>query len=107
MLFGGIKRYQFENQQLWTNECDFMKRYSERKLLTQNKNLNKFNLKYETIFRWMLVAFNKKEIFCDNIKRDFAKGKMDCYEVRLKEIVNSFTDVTRKYWKNQRGIATR
>jgi hypothetical protein len=25
----------------------------------------------------------------------------------LEEIVNSFTDVTRKFWKNQRGISAR
>jgi hypothetical protein len=57
--------------------------------------------------KWLLVAFNKKEIFWENIKRDQAKSELDCYEIRLAEIVNSFTDVTRKYWKNQKGIATR
>jgi hypothetical protein len=64
-------------------------------------------VKYETILFWLLVSFNKKEIFWHNIRRDHAKGKLDCYEIRLEEIVNSYTDVTRKYWKNQRGIAAR
>jgi hypothetical protein len=55
----------------------------------------------------MLVGYNKKELFWENIKRDAARGVLDCYEVRLEEIVNSFTNVTKKYWKNQRGIAAR
>jgi hypothetical protein len=106
-MFGGIKRYLGESQYNWTNECDFMKRYNERKPLTQEEIFNKFVLKYETIFRWMLVAFDRKETFWDNIRRDFMEGKIGCYEVRLEEIINSFTNVTRKYWKNQRGIAAR
>jgi hypothetical protein len=52
-------------------------------------------------------SLNKKEAFWDNIKRDHANGQLNCYELRLEEIVNSFTDVTRKYWKNQKGIAAR
>jgi hypothetical protein len=103
----GMKKYKCEDQHLWTNECDFIKRYSKRKPLFQNEILNKFFLKYETIFRWMLIAFDKRETFWNNIRRDFNEGKIVCYEIRLEEIVNSFTDVTRKYWKNQRGIGAR
>jgi hypothetical protein len=55
----------------------------------------------------MLVGYNKREAFWENIRRDAVKEVLDCYEIRLEEIVNSFTDVTRKYWKNQRGIAAR
>jgi hypothetical protein len=55
----------------------------------------------------MLVRVNKRETFWNLIKRDAANNKLDCYEIRLEEIVNSFTSVTRKYWKNQRGIAAR
>jgi hypothetical protein len=95
-LFGGMKVYANEKNN-WTNECDFIKRYNERKPLTQTQLLDKFMLKCETIFRWLLVAFNKKEIFWDNIRRDHARGELDCYEIRLEEIVNSFTEVTRKY----------
>jgi hypothetical protein len=53
------------------------------------------------------VEFNKKEIFRENIRRDHANGKIDCYEGRLEEIVNSCTDISRRYWKNQKRIAAR
>jgi hypothetical protein len=56
------------------------------------------------------VAYSKRDIFWENIKRDHANGMLGCYEVRLEEIINSCTDTTRKYWKswrNQRGIAAR
>jgi hypothetical protein len=55
----------------------------------------------------MLVGFNKKEVFWENIKRDWARGELDCYEIRLEEFMNPFTNVTRKYWKNQRSISAR
>jgi hypothetical protein len=58
-VFGVTKIYTDEKN-YWTNEYEFIKRYNEREPLTQNQNLNKFMLKYETIFRWMLVEFNKK-----------------------------------------------
>jgi hypothetical protein len=107
-LFGGMKIYnKMGGKILWTNENDFVRRFSSREPLSQEKLLEKVITKYETIFKWMLVGYNKKEIFWENIKRDAAKGVLDCYEVRQEEIVNSFTDVTRKYWKNQRGIAAR
>jgi hypothetical protein len=54
-----------------------------------------------------LVGNNRREQFWENIKRDATKGVLDCYEIRLEEIVNQFTNVTKKYWKNQRGIAAR
>jgi hypothetical protein len=53
------------------------------------------------------VEFNKKEIFWENNRRDHANGNLDCYEGRLEEIVNSCTYISRKYWKNQKGIAPR
>jgi hypothetical protein len=105
-LFGGMKIYSDEKT-LWTNEDVFMKRYKEREPLTQDQLLEKFTLKYETIFRWILVAFNKKEVFWENIRRDWANGQLDCYEIRMEEIVNSFTDVTRKCWRNQKRISAR
>jgi hypothetical protein len=46
-------------------------------------------IKFETVFRWLLVEFNRKELFLENIKRDHADGKVDCYEGMLEEIVNS------------------
>jgi hypothetical protein len=101
-----MKIYIYEKG-IWTKEDNFIKRYNERKPLSQEQILNKFRLKYETIFRWMLVGFNTKEIFWENVRRDWAKGVLDCYEERLEKIVNSFTDVMRKYWKNQRGITAR
>jgi hypothetical protein len=53
------------------------------------------------------LNLTKKGIFWENIKKDNVNGKIDCYEGRLEEIVNSCTDVSRKYWKNQQGIVTR
>jgi hypothetical protein len=107
-LFGGMKIYKAEDlKYCWINEDVFTKRLSTRQALTQEKLLEKFNMKYETIFKWLLGGYNKREQFWENIKRDAAKGVLDCYEIRLEEIVNQFTDVTKKYWKNQRGIAAR
>jgi hypothetical protein len=107
-LLGGMKIYnQFESNVLWTNEDKFIERFKRREPLTQEKLLEKFIMKYETIFKWMLVGVNKREAFWENIKRDASRGVLNCYEIRLEEIVNSFTDVTKKYWKNQRGIAAR
>jgi hypothetical protein len=84
-----------------------LKRYNERRPLTNDEIMKKFMLKYETIFRWMLVVFNKKEIVWDNVRRDFAEENIECYEIRQEEIANSFTDVTKKYWKNQKGITAK
>jgi hypothetical protein len=104
-LFGGMKLYNsMEGKVIWTNEDDFVKRFSSREPLSQEKLLEKFITKYETIFKWMLVGYNKREAFWENIKRDAVKGVLDCYKIRLEEIVNSFTDVTRKYWKNQKVL---
>jgi hypothetical protein len=95
-LFGGMKIYNNMEKILWTNEKDFVKRFTSREPLSQEKLLEKFILKYETIFKWMLVGYNKRETFWENIKRDWTKGVLDCYEIRLEEILNSFTDVTLK-----------
>jgi hypothetical protein len=55
----------------------------------------------------LLVGVNKREAFWETIRRDASRNMLDCYDIRLEEIVNSFTNVTKKYWKNQRGIAAR
>jgi hypothetical protein len=97
-MFGGMKRYIREKKMMnWTNEDKFVERFKDRSVLTQEKLLEKFNMKYETIFKWLLVGYNKREPFWQNIKRDAANGVLDCYEIRLEEIVNMFTDVTKKY----------
>jgi hypothetical protein len=64
-------------------------------------------MKYETVFNWLCVAFNKKETFWKQLERDYKRGALDCYEARLEEIINKCTSATRKYWKNQIGIASR
>jgi hypothetical protein len=92
---------------IWTNEDDFMRRYNERVPLTQSQIFNRSKIKYETVFRWLIVEFSERDIFWDNIRRDHANGNIDCYEGRLEEIVKSCTDVSRKYWKNQKGIVAR
>jgi hypothetical protein len=105
-LFEGMKVYnKSEGNTLWTNGDKFVERFSSRQPLSQEKLLEKFVVKYETIFKWLLVGVNKHEAFWESIRRDASRNKLDCYEIRLEEIVNSFTDVTKKYWKNQRGTA--
>jgi hypothetical protein len=46
-------------------------------------------------------------LFWENFQRDYEDEKLDCYEARLEEIVNSCTSVTRKYWKTQRSVSSR
>jgi hypothetical protein len=71
----GMKIYNsMEINVLWTNEDNFVRRFSRREPLTQEKLLEKFITKYETIFKWMLVGFNRKEAFWENIKRDASRG---------------------------------
>jgi hypothetical protein len=105
-LFGEMKIYMNEKKN-WANECDFIKRYNEREPLSQSQILDRFLMKYEEIFRWLLVEFNEKEIFGENIRMNHADEKIDCYEGRYEEIVNSCTDVSRRNWKNQKGIEAR
>jgi hypothetical protein len=80
-----------------TNEEKFIQRFKERKPLTQKELFDKFATKYETIFKWLLVGVNKREAFWDVLKRDASKNLLDCYEVRLEEIVESFTGSTKKF----------
>jgi hypothetical protein len=104
---GEMKIYNKRETEIWTNEGKFKERFEKRKPLTQKDLLEIFYLKYETIFKWLLVGVNKREAFWDIIKRDASRNMLDCYEIRLEEIVESFTGVTKKYWENQRGIAAR
>jgi hypothetical protein len=39
--------------------------------------LEKFITKYETIFKWMLIGYNKKGAFWENIRRHGARGVLD------------------------------
>jgi hypothetical protein len=64
-------------------------------------------LKYKTVFNWLCISFNGKEQFWQNLKRDYENDKLDCYEVRLEEIVNICTSISRKYWRSQRTISSR
>jgi hypothetical protein len=59
---------------IWTSEELFMKRYQDRNPLTMQTLYEKFIIKYETVFNWLYVSFNKREAFWQNIKRDF-EGK--------------------------------
>jgi hypothetical protein len=90
-----------------TSEEEFIKRFKLRKPLSQKELYEKFCTKYETIFKWLLVGTNKREAFWDVLKRDASKNLLNCYEIRLEEIVESFTGSSKKYWKNQKGIAAR
>jgi hypothetical protein len=49
----------------------------------------------------------QKRSFWDVLKRDASKNLLDCYEIRLEEIVESFTGSTKRFWRHQKGIAAR
>jgi hypothetical protein len=46
-------------------------------------------------------------MFWQNLKRDYENNALDCYEARLEEIVFTNSSIDRKYWKTQKGIASR
>jgi hypothetical protein len=106
-IIQGEKIYSKVELDRLTNEEEFIKRLSTRKPLSQKDLYDKFCEKYRTIFKWLLVGTNKKEAFWDVLKRDASKNLLDCYEIRLEEIVESFTGNTKKFWKTQKGIAAR
>jgi hypothetical protein len=67
----------------------------------------KVRLKYETIFNWLCISFNGKEQFWRQLEQDYQRNVLDCYEVRLEEIINKWTSTDRKYWRTQKGISSR
>jgi hypothetical protein len=92
---------------MWVSEADFFKRYKSRFPDTKIGIYDRYKEKYKTIFNWLCIAFNGKEKIWEILKRDYENNKLDCYEVRLEEIVNTCTSNDRKYWRTQYTIASR
>jgi hypothetical protein len=106
-IIEGEKIFSKNELKIITSEEKFIERFNSRKPLTQKELFDKFSTKYETIFKWLLVGVNKREAFWDVLKRDASKNLLDCYQIRLEEIVESFTGSTKKFWRHQKGIAAR
>jgi hypothetical protein len=92
---------------LWVSEIEFLKRYRSRIPDTRIGIYNRYVEKYKKIFSWLCIAFNGKEKFWEILKRDYENNKLDYYEVRLEEIMNTCMSNDRKYWKMQCTIASR
>jgi hypothetical protein len=91
----------------WTAKEEFFRRYEQRRPLTKKEVYERFILKYKTVLNWLCVSYNGKEQFWKNIGRDYAEDKLDCYELRLEEIMSTCTDISRNYWRTQKNISTR
>jgi hypothetical protein len=92
---------------IWVSETEFLRRYKRRLPNTKVRIYDRYVEKYKTIFSWLCIAFNDKEKFWEILKIDYENNKLDCYEVRLQEIVNTCTSNDRKYWRTQCTIASR
>jgi hypothetical protein len=73
----------------WTDEKEFFRRYEWGKPLAKKQNYERFITKYKTIFNWFCVLFNRKEQIWQNLIRDYENDKLDCYQIRLEEIINT------------------
>jgi hypothetical protein len=80
---GDMKIYNDGDLKMWTNEDKFKERFENRTPQSQNDLLEKFYLKYQTIFKWLMVGMNKREAFWNIIKRDASRDMLHCYEIRL------------------------
>jgi hypothetical protein len=94
-MFQDFKIYEHEKDH-WVSKESFTSRYNSRRPLTMQELHKKFMLKYETIFNWLCVYSTKEKFFWQNVKRYYERGVLDCFEVRLEEIVTSCTDITHK-----------
>jgi hypothetical protein len=74
----------------------------------RNKLFKKFKIKYETVFNWLSVLFDKREVFCKMRENDFKNDIFNtCFEIRLDEIVCRCMDISRKYGKTPKTISSR
>jgi hypothetical protein len=78
----------------------FFKKYNHRRRLSKKENYQMFKRKYRTVLNWLSVSYKEKELFWQNLKRDYENDKLDCYESRLEEIVNTCKSITREYCKH-------
>jgi hypothetical protein len=105
--FQRIKVYSNEKE-FWVDEEKFYQRYNSRTPLTRKELFKKFRVKYETVFNWPCVSFDKREVFWKMLKNDYDNNVFDtCFEVRLDEIVCCCTSIEKKYWKTQKSISAR
>jgi hypothetical protein len=59
------------------NKKWFMEKYHSRYPLTMEKLLEKFIHKYETIFNWLCVSFDKREISWKNLESYHERGVLN------------------------------
>jgi hypothetical protein len=105
-LVQGVKCYPGE-MRLWTDVEGAKKKLEGIDPVSNEEFFKKVRLKYEVVFNWLCISFNGKEPFWKQLEQDYKKGVLDCYEVRLWEIVKSWTSIDRKYWRTQKGISSR
>jgi hypothetical protein len=68
----------------------------------------RFKTKYKTVFNWLCVSFDKRGVFWKMLRNDYENNVIGtCFEVRLDEIVCSWTSRDKKYWKIQKSISSR
>jgi hypothetical protein len=96
-----------DDKSIWVSEAEFFRRYRTRIPDMKMTIYGRYKEKNKTIFNWLCVAYNGKEMFWEILKRDYENDKLGCYEARLKEIVNTCTSSSRKYWRTQCTIAAR
>jgi hypothetical protein len=105
--FQGIKLYR-NDKEMWVDEEKFYQRYNSRLSITRKELFEKFKVKYETVFNWLCVSFDRRETFWKILKNDYENNVIDtCFEVRLDEIVCSCISIEEKYWKIQKSISLR
>jgi hypothetical protein len=102
-----VYKFYRADYQCWVSEEEFFKRYNSRRPLKREDIYKRYIEKYKTVLNLLCVSFNGKDIFWQNIKRDFDNDRVDCYEVRLEETINTCTSTTRKYWRTHRNVAAR
>jgi hypothetical protein len=95
-IFQGMKVFT-NDKSMWVIETEFLRRYKSRIPDTKVRIYDRYVEKYKTIFSWLCIAFNGKEKFWEILKRDYENNNLDCYEVRLEEIVNTCTSNDIKY----------
>jgi hypothetical protein len=105
--YQGIKLFRNEKE-LLIDEDEFYHRFNKRLPHTRKELFERFKVKYETVFNWLCVSFDKREVFWKMLRNDFDNYVIDtCFEVRLDEIVCGCTSVERKYWRTQKSISSR
>jgi hypothetical protein len=104
--FNGYKFFDSDFK-CWVGEEKFFERYGRRRPLTREDLYKRYMEKFRTVLNWFCVSYNGKEMFWQNIKRDFENDKLDCYKVRPEEIINTCTSTTRKYCRTQRNVDAR